>query len=354
MFLTIDRISRVVFWLCVSSVISTAAAIIGLDCCTVFFTTWCLSAGAYLVLASLRVAPEGKAVLVSGCDSGFGHAVALHLHKQGFRVFAGCLQANAGGEGAKKLKDIDPERLHVLQLDVTKQDDIDQALKFVSDTLKDNEVLWGVINNAGIAIYGAVEWVSMATFKRVCEVNLFGTVALTKACLPFIRKAKGRVVNVASARGRMTSPLGTTYEATKYAIEGFSDGLRKEMKSWGVDVCIIEPGNYVAGTSVYTEKVVDANAESLWLDMDDQVKEDYGGRDGFDRVLASQKRICSTGFKDITPVVTAMDDSLTQKYPQERYQPMGLYLYLITFISQHFPEWVSDYISLEILMKQGW
>lgn len=227
-------------------------------------------------------------------------------------------------------------------------------MKFVSHTLKDNEVLWGVINNAGIAIYGAVEWVSMATFKRVCEVNLFGTVALTKACLPFIRKAKGRVVNVASARGRMTSPLGTTYEATKYAIEGFSDGLRKEMKSWGVDVCIIEPGNYVAGTSVYTEKVVDANAESLWRDMDDQVKEDYGGRDGFDRVLASQKRICSTGFKDITPVVTAMDDSLTQKYPQERYQPMGLYLYLITFISQHFPEWVSDYISLEILMKQGW
>ncbi|XP_068234784.1 D-beta-hydroxybutyrate dehydrogenase, mitochondrial-like isoform X2 [Palaemon carinicauda] len=354
MFFTIDRISRVVFWLCVSGVISTLASVFGLDCWAVFLTSWCLTAGTYLVLSSLRVSTDGKAVLVSGCDSGFGHAAALHLHKKGFRVFAGCLQADTNGEGARKLKDIDPERLHVLQLDVSKQDDINQALKFVSGTLKDNEVLWGVINNAGIAIYGAVEWVSMASFKRVCDVNLFGTVALTKACLPLIRKAKGRVVNVSSARGRMTSPLGTTYEATKYAIEGFSDGLRKEMKAWGVDVCIIEPGNYVAGTSVYTEKVVDAVSESLWRDMDDGIKEDYGGKETFDRVHAIQKAICTSGFKDLTPVVAAMDDSLTQRYPHERYQPMGIYLYIITFISQHFPEWVSDYISLEILMKKGW
>ncbi|NWX86811.1 BDH protein, partial [Nothoprocta ornata] len=106
--------------------------------------------------------------------------------------------------------------------------------------------LWGLVNNAGISTFGEVEFTSLDKYKEVAEINLWGTVRVTKAFLPLIRRAKGRVVNVASMLGRMASPSRSCYCISKFGVEAFSDCLRQEMYRWGVRVILIEPSNFVA------------------------------------------------------------------------------------------------------------
>ncbi|KAK7086742.1 (2R,3R)-2,3-butanediol dehydrogenase [Halocaridina rubra] len=96
----------------------------------------------------------------------------------------------------------------------------------------------------------------MSTFRRLADVNLFGCVLVTKTFLPLVRKAKGRIVNVTSVQGRMSSPLVSAYDLTKYAIEGFSDCLRHELRQFGVKVSVIEPGNFTAEFQKLTNGVL--------------------------------------------------------------------------------------------------
>ncbi|XP_042371922.1 D-beta-hydroxybutyrate dehydrogenase, mitochondrial-like, partial [Plectropomus leopardus] len=135
---------------------------------------------------------KGKAVFVTGCDSGFGHALAKHLHKLGFTVFAGCLFKDNGGEGAKELEEFHSDRMKVVQLDVCSEEQVNQAVEYIKDNLEDSERgLWAVVNNAGVSTFGEVEFTSIDTYKQVSEVNLWGTIRVTKAVLPLIRRAKG-------------------------------------------------------------------------------------------------------------------------------------------------------------------
>ncbi|NXX06134.1 BDH protein, partial [Larus smithsonianus] len=133
-----------------------------------------------------------KAVLITGCDKGFGHALAKLLHSKGFTVFAGCLQADKNGDGARELKNMKSDRMQVLQMDVCSDQEVAQAVDFVKRTLKvPEEGLWGLVNNAGISTFGEVEFASLDNYKDVAEINLWGTVRVTKAFLPLIRRAKG-------------------------------------------------------------------------------------------------------------------------------------------------------------------
>nr|XP_027233117.1 D-beta-hydroxybutyrate dehydrogenase, mitochondrial-like [Penaeus vannamei] len=351
MAVTYDKAARVLFWGGVSSALASLLALLGLaSWWPAFLASWTLAGATYSVLASFRIFPDGKAVLITGCDSGFGFATALFLDQMGFRVFACCLLADGGGEGAQRLRREGSGRLHVLQMDVTQQEQIDSALSSVKDLLRPGEVLWGLVNNAGINPYGAVEWTSMSIFRNTCEVNLFGTIAVTKAFLPLIRSAKGRVVNVGSVRGRMASPLGAAYEVTKYGVEAFSDVLRHEMRRFSVDVSLIEPGNFTAGTSIFTEESNLRYSQKMWQAMDDGVKADYG-KETFDEALRRQLQTSKSGHRDVSEVSEAIAEALTQRFPQSRYQPMQLFYYVMVFVSQHFPEWVYDYLYIEYLMK---
>ncbi|XP_059711417.1 D-beta-hydroxybutyrate dehydrogenase, mitochondrial-like isoform X4 [Haemorhous mexicanus] len=135
---------------------------------------------------------EGKAVLITGCDKGFGHALAKCLHAKGFTVFAGCLLMDENGDGARELRNMKSDRMKVLQMDVCSDQEVAQAVDFVKSTLKEpEEGLWGLVNNAGISTFGEVEFASLDNYKKVAEVNLWGTVRVTKAFLPLIRRAKG-------------------------------------------------------------------------------------------------------------------------------------------------------------------
>ncbi|KAH3872372.1 hypothetical protein DPMN_035588 [Dreissena polymorpha] len=146
----------------------------------------------------VSVDPLGKAVFITGCDSGFGNSLARRLYDRGFLVFAGCLSPDSAG--ALALKSECPDQLHVIQIDVTDEWQVRGALKFVKEKIGDNS-LWALVNNAGIAIFTEIEWCSVSQFQRVLDVNVMGVVRVTKVFLPLLRSAKGRVVNVASLAG---------------------------------------------------------------------------------------------------------------------------------------------------------
>ncbi|XP_078679164.1 D-beta-hydroxybutyrate dehydrogenase, mitochondrial-like [Branchiostoma floridae x Branchiostoma belcheri] len=129
--------------------------------------------------------------LTTGCDSGFGFGLAKRLNSLGFTVFAGCLLADSGGEGAKKLRAECSSRLSTVQIDVTDDGQVKAAVQQVKDRLPTgSKGLYALVNNAGIWQPGETEWVSLATYRRLMEVNTFGTVRVTKAFLPLIRRAK--------------------------------------------------------------------------------------------------------------------------------------------------------------------
>ncbi|XP_066283120.1 D-beta-hydroxybutyrate dehydrogenase, mitochondrial-like [Branchiostoma lanceolatum] len=292
------------------------------------------------------VAGEGRAVLVTGCDTGFGHEVAKRLHDLGFTVFAGCLFKDSGGEGARDLAAITSPRLHVVQMDVTSDDSVWKVRQYVEAHLSDaTSGLWAILNNAGTSTYGLVEWCPIETYKRVAEVNLWGTVRVTKVFLPLVRKSQGRVINIASILGRSCVPSRSAYGITKYGVESFSDVLRYEMKRWGVDVSIIEPGNFISATNIFTEDSIENTAMELWDGMTDEVKEAYGKKALDDYKLLMHK-FATKGSRDTSPVVDTMVAAVVAVKPKTRYQVMQPYWHIRTFIMTHLPEWIADNIYI--------
>lgn len=287
-----------------------------------------------------------KAVLVTGCDSGFGFSVAKHLHDKGFSVFAGCLFKDKGDAGVKELDNMKSDRMKTVQLNVVKQEEIDRAVENIKENLKDpDKGLWGVINNAGISTFGEVEFTSMDTYKEVAEVNLWGTVRVTKACLPLIRRAKGRVVNISSMLGRMANPARSPYCITKFGVEAFSDCLRYEMHPMGVKVSVVEPGNFIAATSLYSPEKIKAIADKMWAELPETVKNDYG-RKYFDEKIARMNTYCNSGSTDTSPVINAITHALTATAPYTRYHPMDYYWWLRMQVMTHLPGAISDRIYI--------
>ena len=119
-----------------------------------------------------------------GCDTGFGNLIAKKLHKDGFKVFAGCLFPNK--EGAEDLRQLG---IDVIELNVTKEDHWNSCV----DHIKGSKVqLWGLIHNAGWSTFGEVEWISMETYRKIAEINVFGLILGTQKILPLLRPQKGK------------------------------------------------------------------------------------------------------------------------------------------------------------------
>ena len=174
-----------------------------------------------------------KAVLITGCSSGIGHATALRLLRAGYPVYASARRL----ESIADLKDAGCE---TLALDVTDE----QSMRAAVDAVEQAEGAVGVlINNAGYSQSGALETVSLDAARRQFETNVFGLVRLTQLVLARMREQRwGKIVNVGSMGGRLTFPGGGLYHASKYAIEAISDAMRFEVSGFGVDVILIEPG----------------------------------------------------------------------------------------------------------------
>lgn len=174
-----------------------------------------------------------KVILITGASSGIGKSSAKQLIKDGHIVYGAARRIG-------NMKDLEEMGGHAVSLDVTDQQSIDECVQTVLDREGKIDVLF---NNAGYAIYGAVEDIDLAEARRQFEVNVFGLAAITKAVLPSMRaQKKGTIINTSSMGGKMYTPLGSWYHATKHALEGWSDSLRLELAPFNIDVVILEPG----------------------------------------------------------------------------------------------------------------
>jgi NADP-dependent 3-hydroxy acid dehydrogenase YdfG len=174
-----------------------------------------------------------KAVLITGCSSGIGHATAERLNKEGWTVYATARRPET-------LEELKSQGCETLALDVTDEASMSAAVAAV----KDKEGAVGVlVNNAGYSQSGAVESVPLDQIRRQFETNVFGLIRMCQLVLPGMREQRwGKIVNIGSMGGRLTFPGGGIYHATKYSIEALSDALRFETRGFGVDVILIEPG----------------------------------------------------------------------------------------------------------------
>ncbi|MDC7220276.1 MAG: oxidoreductase [Spirochaetales bacterium] len=175
----------------------------------------------------------GKVIIVTGASSGIGKATALQLIEEGHIVYGAARRVDM-------MTDIVEAGGKAVSLDLTNHDQVRTEVAGILEAEGRVDVL---VNNAGYAVYGPVEEVSYEQAKRQFEVNLFGLAEITKAILPGMRiQGSGTIVNVTSVGGKVYTPLGAWYHASKHALEGWSDCLRLEVKQFDIDVVIVEPG----------------------------------------------------------------------------------------------------------------
>ncbi|ELS02823.1 short-chain dehydrogenase of unknown substrate specificity [Xenococcus sp. PCC 7305] len=174
-----------------------------------------------------------KIVLVTGASSGIGKATAKSLISKGYEVYVAARRLSKMDE-LKELGAIP------VKMDITKEEDIQAVVNQIETENGGVDIL---INNAGFGMYGAMEDTTIEDACYQFEVNLFGLARLTQLILPKMRRKRaGKIINISSMGGKIYTPLGSWYHATKHALEGWSDCLRLELKEFNIDVVIIEPG----------------------------------------------------------------------------------------------------------------
>lgn len=179
-----------------------------------------------------------KAVLITGASSGIGKCCVYKLSEAGFDVYA----AVRTKEAERELLSIDSARINPLILDITEP----QSIEAAKQQLRKVD-LFALVNNAGSAVLGPLEFIPLEDIRNQFEVNLFGHIALTQSFLPKLRQTKGRIINMSSISGFVGFPFFGPYCSSKFAFEGFSESLSRELKSQGISVSIIEPGNINTG-----------------------------------------------------------------------------------------------------------
>lgn len=187
-----------------------------------------------------------RAVLVTGANGGVGRATAQALVEHGFRVFAA---VRGDSSDVPRLPNV-----QVLRLDVTDPECIATALDEV--VASGCVALHGIVNNAGIIVQGPMELVSAEQLQRQFAVNVFGTVAVTRAFLPLLRAGHGRLVNVTATTARVAGPFFGPISASKAAVQSVSDAMRLELAHWGMPVVVVEPG--LMDTQIFAKAAADA------------------------------------------------------------------------------------------------
>ena len=285
-----------------------------------------------------NVDPNGKYVLITGCDSGFGNGLAIELDKQGFNVLAGVLLPDSITSLKSKLS----PKATVFQLDITKQEDIDAAYGLVKDK---TNTLYALVNNAGIGAGGYIDWTSIEFMRRIMDVNFFGQVAMIKKFIPLlIVKRDSRVVNICSIMGFTSPPGMSAYCASKHAFESFSDCLRREMFPWGLRVSIIEPGWLRTPIIQGHDRLL----RELWSRLPSDTQNRWG--DQFLNELIEQSVTNSPFIKyaeDPMKVVRALQHAVMNTEPRIRYLPdlQGSFLfYPLSLI----PAWLVDKLFIKL------
>ncbi len=274
-------------------------------------------------------ASETRSVAITGSSTGIGAACALELDRRGFRVFAGVRSE----DDAARLRDRASERLTPVMIDVTDEAMIASAAEAVTDAL-DGGGLWGLVNNAGIVVPGPLEIIPLDKLRLQFEINVIGQIAVTRALLPLLREARGRIVNMSSISGRIAAPFVGPYASSKFALEALSDSLRGELRHWGIGVSVVEPGN--VDTPIWAKSA--AAAEKAGEELPAKAVELYG--DDLEAMRAMARRSAETAMP-VERVVRAVVHALCARRPKTRY-PVGRKTRLAFWAAKWLPDRVRD------------
>jgi NAD(P)-dependent dehydrogenase (short-subunit alcohol dehydrogenase family) len=281
-------------------------------------------------------APEP--VVITGASSGIGAACALHLDALGHPVFAGVRREEDG----EALRERGSERITPLILDLMAPDQIEAAATVVDKAVGDGG-LGGLVNNAGVALTGPLEFLDVERLRRQLEVNVVGQVAATQAFLPAIRRARGRVVNMGSVSGLYTPPFFGPYSSSKHALEALTDALRQELAPWGVHVSIIEPG--VIQTPIWEKGF--SELDDVEAELPDEGRRLYGP------FLEPMRRSVEKGVEDGVPpeeVAKAVAHAIRSSRPKTRYL-VGRDARLSSFLRRLLPDrWLDTLLRRRLGM----
>uniref|UniRef100_A0A8B9PBN4 11-beta-hydroxysteroid dehydrogenase type 2 n=1 Tax=Apteryx owenii TaxID=8824 RepID=A0A8B9PBN4_APTOW len=280
----------------------------------------------------------GLLLALTGCDSGFGQATARHLDAMGFQVFASVLDLQ--GPGAQELQKSCSQRLTLLQMDLTKPEDIQRVLQHIQ-AHTNSTGLWGLVNNAGFNdTIADAELSPLGKFRTCMEVNFFGSLELTKGLLPLLRTAGGRIVTVSSPAGDLPFPCLAAYGTSKAALSLLMDTFRSELQPWGIKVSLILPGYYKTGKRGTVGQGKKCCWQQLVASLPQKLLQDYG-EDYVEEINRQFIQFMKVAVEDLSAVVNSITDGLLAANPAVRYYP-GQGLGLMYFIHRYLPYFVRD------------
>jgi NAD(P)-dependent dehydrogenase (short-subunit alcohol dehydrogenase family) len=268
-----------------------------------------------------------KSIMVTGASSGIGRATVDDLVQQGFHVWASVRT----DEDEKTLLTAHPQHVDVLRLDLADAESIAAA----GARVRAAGPLHGLVNNAGTALPGPLEYVPIDVFRQQIEINLIGQLAVTQAMMPALRSAKdadgdARILMIGSIGGRIAGPMLGGYHASKFALVGLSDSLRAELHPWGIKVILIEPG--AIATPIWQRGR--ASGEALTARMPESATSLYARQ-----IAAVRANAARSGKRGLPPerVAQAIREALTTGKPRARYLvgPDAHIAALITRLSAH-------------------
>ena len=248
-----------------------------------------------------------RSVVITGASTGIGEACALSLDRRGWQVFAAVRREEDG----RRLQARASERLRPVLLDVTDGPGIAAAVREVASAVGPGGVQ-GLVNNAGIAVGGPLEFISLEQFRWQFEVNVFGLLQVTQLFLPLIRTGHGRIVNIGSIAGRVASPMVGPYCASKHAVEALTDALRLELAPWNLHVSVVEPG--VVATPIWDKGVREMDAELARMPAQ--------GLERYDLLIRAFRRLLGgASQRGVMPdaVARRVEHALTSRRPRHRY-----------------------------------
>lgn len=266
-----------------------------------------------------------KVALVTGASAGIGKAIVRQLLQDGWRVYGAARRV-------EKMADIAAEGASTLALDVTNDASMQDA---VQDLLKAEGQIDALVNNAGYGSYGAIEDVPIAEAKRQFEVNLFGLARLCQLVLPSMRGAgSGTIVNISSMGGRIWTPIGGWYHATKHALEVLSDALRVETRPFGIRVVVVQPGIIASEWSGIAAQTLDAASQaSVYRPMTEPMA----------RVLTDYRNASSPEV-----VAKAVSKAVNSRNPRRRYA-IPTDAKILIFLRWLLPDWAWELLLASTL-----
>jgi len=264
-----------------------------------------------------------KVILLTGASSGIGKETAKKLISEEHTVYVAARRV-------AKMDDLVKLGAVSIEMDITKEEDIQKAVKKVLDDQGRIDVL---VNNAGYAIYGAMEDTTMEDARRQFEVNLFGLARITQLVLPAMREQKsGTIINMSSMGGKMYIPFGSWYHGTKHALEGWSDCLRTELKDFGIKVVIIEPGGIKTEfDDVMLDPMIERSGNGPYAELTKKVVQ--GVKDTYHSDKASHPSV----------IANCISKAVNSKNPKTRYRAGYMAkpaVFIRTFLGDRVWDWM--------------